>query len=85
MREVCWVMPGEAVVVVAADGRDFPALVQRVDESLVVDLVVGVDDLQHRDDVGDLRVAVGPVVVLVGAGMVEAGDDRAVAVGLAPS
>ena len=28
------------------------------------------------------RVAVGPVVVLVGAGVIEAGDDRAVAVGL---
>ena len=69
------------MVVEAAHGRHLPALVQGVHKGFIVDLVVGVDDLQQRDDVRHLRVAPGPVVVAVGAGMIEAGDHRALAVG----
>jgi hypothetical protein len=46
------------MVVIPAHWGDLPSLVQRVDETLFTEVSVGVDHLEHRDDVGDLYIAI---------------------------
>src|ERR1051326_4360842 len=66
----------ESMVIIPAYRRDFPALVQSIDEAGVMNAFTRIDDFQQRDDVRDLRITITPVSILMRPGMIEAGDHR---------
>src|ERR1019366_5249741 len=64
----------ETVIVVAAYRRNLPAVSESVYKRVVMDLVVGVDNLQHGDDLSYPRVPIVPVIILLRTRMVETGN-----------